>query len=479
MRVFKIEKTIELQNLSKVIISNELMGTKLEQSPDGAIHIKAELYLRMSDNSDEIIADDFITVDEKEETGTVSIEIEELDLDEDDYDLSHRSELTISVPAQVQISAETDNYFISAFRMDNNFEITNENGPIKIGECNGEVKITNENGPIKLFKVNGNLVIQEENGPVSADNLYGSKLEITSENGPIKMRECQFDDITIRNENGVIFYESLPVESGTITMENENGHINLALSPLQGFTLEATAELGQIKNSFMGQETTMFDNYKLEVGDQALKIKLTTENGMIKLSSSDMLGGDFFKGKLDYIKEMLKDSSEQGIKETHRIIGQLIASLTKMLEKVKEDAVKEKIEEALAQLKAWKAEINNPELKESLKETFDSISQEVGAAIQEALKATQEAMNAAKDKYHEEMKPHFEKHFGKGKDFFSHFKGFDGFRGFGVPPVPPAAPTPNREKEAMQDKARLKILEMLEAGKISSEEAEKLLKAIH
>jgi hypothetical protein len=98
------------------------------------------------------------------------------------------------------------------------------------------------------------------------------------------------------------------------------------------------------------------------------------------------------------------------------------------------------------------------------------------------LKATQEAMKAAKDKYAEEMKPQIEKHFGKGKDFFHHFRGFDGFRGFGIPPVPPVPPVPSSEqkvKEVMQNKARMKILEMLEAGKITSEEAEKLIKAIH
>lgn len=474
MKTLKLNNIIALPEIKKVTISNEFMGTKLVKSEDDAVHINAELYLRMESDADEISIDDFIVVKSNEDSGFVNIEIEELELDDEDYDLSHRSEICIAIPSQIQIDVETDNHYISAVGMENNFEITNENGPIKLEDCAGSFKITNENGPVKLYKLNGNVSIKEENGPISTDYLSGTKLKIKSENGSIKMRENLFEDVAITNENGMVYYESLLVETGSINIQNENGHINLALSPLQGFTLEAEAELGQIKNSFMGQETTMFDTYKLEVGDLGLKINLKTENGMIKLSSSDMIGLNFLKGKLDFIKELLKDNSEVGLKETHRIIGQLLASLTKLLEKVKDEDIKEKIEKALALLKSWKAQINDPEIKESVIDSFEGISQEVGVAVQEALKAAQEAMIIAKEKYKEEFKPHFDKHFDKGKEFIKHFKGFR------MPPMPPFPPAePRHRRDAMQEAARMKILEMLEAGKITSEEAEKLLKAIH
>ncbi len=474
MKTIRLNKDITLPEIKKVNISNEFMGTKLVQSEDDAVHINAELYLRMESDAEEIEIEDFIILKSVEEAGIINIDIEELDLDEEDYDLSHRSEITIAIPRQVQIVAETDNHYITAVGMNNSFEITNENGPVKMEDCAGTFKITNENGPVKLYKLNGNLNLKEENGPVSADYLSGGKLKIKSENGAIKLRECHYEDVSITNENGMVYYESLQVDAGSITIQNENGHINLALSPLQGFALEAEAELGQIKNSFMGQETTMFDTYKLEVGDQGLKIKLKTENGMIKLSSSDMIGIDFLKGKLEYIKELLKDNTEQGIQETHKIIGQLLASLTKLMDKVKDEDIKEKIEKALALLKSWKGKISDPEVKDSVKDSFETISKEVGVAVQEALKSAQEAMKAAQEKYKEEFKPQFEKQFGKGKEFFKQFKGFK------MPPFPPFPPSePKQRTEAMQEAARMKILEMLEAGKITSEEAEKLLKAIH
>ncbi len=475
MKTLRIEHRIGLPEIKEAVISNEFMGTRLEQGAPGEVVIIAELYLRGT-GEEKIEEEDLIEVKTNEAKGKVEINITEPDLGDDDFDISDRSTLTIALPPEIIVKAETENNFITAKGMNNSLDLSSENGPLKLEECSGKIKITNENGLIKLDKINGDISISEENGPISAENLSGARLEIKSENGAIKLRSCQFEDVTVRNENGMIFYESLLVDRGSIDIQNENGHVSLVLSPMQGFVLDAKAELGQIKNNFMGQDTTVFDNYNLEYGDKSMQIKLVTENGSIKINSSDMLGNDFFKGKLDFIREMLKDNSEQGIKEAHRIIGQLIASLTRLIDKVSEEAVKEKIERALAQLKAWKAKISDPEMQESVKESFENISQEVGVAVQEALKATQEALKAAKEKYKEEFKPQFDKHFDKGKEFIRHFRGF---RGFSVPPVPPIPPIPPRDKEAMQDKARMKILEMLEAGKISSEEAEKLLKAIH
>ncbi len=460
----RIERRIGLPEIKEVNISNEFMGTRLTQGEPGEVMIIAELLIRSSGDV-EIKEEDLIEVNINESKGKVEIDITEPDLDEDDYDISERSSLTIVLPPEIKVKAETENNFIIAEGLQNNLDLTSENGSLKVIGCTGNINITNENGLIKLEKVIGELSINEENGPISGDDLSGGKLSIKSENGAIKLRSCQYEDVEIHNENGMVFYESLLVDGGSIDIKNENGHISLTLSPMQGFVLNAKAELGQIKNNFITSagipENGMFDTYNLEIGDKSMQINLVTENGMIKLNSSDMLGSDFFHGKLDFIKEMLKDNSEQGLKEAQKIIGQLIASLTKLIEKVSEEGVKEKIEQALKQLKEWKGRINEPELKDSVKNSFDSISTDVGKAVQEALKAAQEAMKATREKYQEEFKPHIEKHFGRGKDFVRHFRGFR-FDGF-----PYAPPPPHSEKEAMQDKARLKILEMLEAGKIT------------
>lgn len=473
MKTIKLVHKIDLEGIKKVKISNELMGTQLLQSADEMINIELDLFIRTSSDMEEFSAEDIVNVKTDEKKGIINIDIEEPDWDDDEFDISHKSEIRISIPAQIEIISETDNHFISAFGMNNNLELKGENGPIKLEECSGNVNIKNENGPVKLYKLTGDLVIEEENGPISADFLSGSRLEITSENGPIKMRECHYEDVSIRNENGVVFYECLPLDSGSITIENENGHINIALAPTQGFALEATSEYGHIKNSFMGTNHFATGNYTFSVGDEGLKIKLSTENGLMKISSSDMISGDYLKKKLEYIKELLIDNSETGIQEAHKVIGQLMTSLDKLLEKVNEDSIREKIEEALQHLKTWKSKINDPELKKVVNDSLEGISEEIGKTIQEAMAAAKEAMKAAKEKYNEEFMPHFEKHFDKGKRFIKHFKHF-------MPPIPPFPPEePQRRKDAMQEAARMKILEMLEAGKITAEEAEKLLKAIH
>jgi len=476
MKAITIKQDITIPELKKVDISNELMGTNLVQSPDDTIHITADLYISTSGDAEDISAEDFIDITTDEATGKVSIEIQEIEMDDDEVDISHRSIITIAIPSQIKVSAETDNHFIVAANLSNDLDLTSENGSLNLRECTGTFKLTNENGSIKLDNLQGNLTIEQENGSISSDHASGDALEVRSENGSVKMRDNLFIKADIKNENGNVFYESMPMGIGNIEISNENGNIQLALTPTQGFKLQANSELGQITNNFMGASQCAVGEYSFSVGDEILNIDLTTENGSIKITSSDMVGGDYLKGKFESIKELLKDNSEQGILEAKKIISQLIASLTKMLDNVNEETAKEKIRQALDYLHSWKDKINDPEMKTKVKESIDIASQEINCAIQEAMKAAQEAFKVAHVKFQSEFKPEFDKHFAKGKEFIKHFKGFH------IPPIPPIPPfnrSDFQEKEAMQDKARMKILEMLEAGKITSDEAEKLLKAIH
>jgi hypothetical protein len=479
MKTISIKKDITIPQLIKVDISNELMGTNLVQSEDNAIHITADLYISMSDESEELTIEDFIDITTDEAKGNISIDIQEVDSDDCDIDISHRSIITVAIPANIKIAAETDNHFIVAADMNNEFELSSENGSLHLKNCQGTFLLKNENGSIKMENLQGNITIEQENGSVSSDNANGETLDVSIENGSVKMRDNFFVKASIKGENGNIFYECMPMGIGSIDITNENGNINLALAPTQGFKLEAHTEMGRITNNFMGAAYTASGEYSFNIGDEMLGIDLTTENGSIKIISSDMVGGDYLKGKLEYIKELLKDNSETGMAEARKLIAQLITTLTKMKENVNEEAAKEKIRQALEYLNSWKERINDPEMKTKVKESIDIASNEINAAMVEAMKAAQEAFKVAHEKFNSDFKPQFDKHILKGKEMFKQF------RNMPFPPFPPFqphaphAPHATDQKEAMQDKARMKILEMLEAGKITSEEAERLLKAIH
>ncbi len=473
MKTIKLKKDIDLTGIKCVIITNELTDTVLEQSKDASLHLTSDIFVRSSLDVESVVWEDLLEVISKENEGTVEVILHALEPEKRMADILRNSELTVSVPQQIKIEANSVNGFISASNLKSDLNIACVNGALKVDNCVGDFSFKNENGSIKLFKLSGDLTIRQRNGSVSADYLTGTNLEASSENGSMKFRDCRFRNTDIRNENGSVFYESLPVESGSINITNETGSIHLALSPLQGFNLEAHAVLGQIKNSFMGEETTMFDNYILQNGDQSLKINLNTQLGTIKISSTDVLGTDFFHGKLDHVKELIIDNTEQGWAEILRIISQLTQSLEKLRDKIAEEPAREKLQRALDQLKAWREKIENPELRDSVKESFDTISKDVGRTIQDALKTAQEALLAMRGKYKEEFKPQISMHIKHGKEFFHPFRTFSRRQ------ESPSAHASASSEEAAQEKARMKILEMLEEGKITAEEAEKLLKAIH
>jgi hypothetical protein len=475
MKAINIKHNVALENLSKVAVYNELCGTSLIQSPDGEIHLTADLYLE-SGTEDEIVLEDFIETEMENSDGLVEFNIQDFSLDEKDIEISGRSTITLAVPTSIGIKVETDNHFIAAKELQNTLELNNENGSILVSHCSGDVQIQNENGSIKMDQIQGDIEIQQENGSISTDELTGGQLKIQCENGSIKMRENLFQNVTIHSENGGVFYESLPIDTGTIEIQNENGNISLVLSPAQGFKLEARTELGQIKNTFMNANHYVTGEYSFTVGDETLHVDLTNENGGIKISTGEMMGGDVLKRKLEYIKDLLKDNSDEGIKEATKAINQLISSLTKVMDSINEEAVRDKIQKAMQYLSGWKEKLNDPEVRNNVKDSVEQASQDVNKIVQEAMKTAQEALKVAQEKFKEDFKPQFEKHIFKGKEFIKHFRNFPP-----IPPIPPIPPLSGKrdEKAAMQDKARMKILEMLEAGKITAEEAERLIRAIN
>lgn len=475
MKTLKINHEIKLDEISKVEISNELFSTCLIQSMDDGIHIQTDLYLDSSSENNPISGEDFIEIKTDASSGNVKIDIQDFSLDDKDAEISSRSTITIAIPSGAAISAETDNYSITVKQMQNSFELHNENGSIQMLDCTGDVEIQNENGSIKLVSITGDINIEQENGSISTDHLSGNGIKIQTENGSVKMRENHFTNVEISSENGSVFYESQPLEAGSFAITNENGNIHLALAPMQGFKLKAITEMGQIKNSFLGATHTANGEYSFDIGDQSLGIHLTTENGGIKITSGDMTNGDYLKGKFETIKDLLRDNSEESINEAKKLINQLIASLLKMMEGVNNDVIKDKIKDTLDYLNTWKEKVNDTEAMGKVKVSIDGISQDINKAVQEAMKTAQEALKLAQEKFQADFKPQYEKQFAKAKDFFKSLKSGNGFPPF----APPHPPHPSHDREAMQEKSRMKILEMLEAGKITAEEAERLLKAIH
>ncbi len=363
----------------------------------------------------------------------------------------------------IKVTATGNNYPITAAELENTLEIVNENAPVKIEKLRGNCELKNENGAVKLSEIEGNLEIEQENGVISAIGISGAKLKLETENGMVKLRECQVNEVDISSENGAVYYECKPIPEGAIKICSENGPIHLVLSPGQGYTLTASTENGVIRNTLGVGECCLGGGYSSKSGDEKLIITLENENGPIKISSAVSADSEYLKSKFEHLRDMLKDYSEDKFPQIEQFINTLSESLNKAVNSISEESVREKLKVAVEEIQTWKESLMEPEKRAEIIIYIDSLSKDFFKTLHDVIKEI-------KIKIHHDLKEPLHEFKSKFKNFkfdFGQFKHFDKF-GHHHP----------HEHQGMRDKSRMKILEMLEAGKITAEEAERLLKAI-
>lgn len=472
MKTTYFEKAYSFDEANRLKIVNNMGPVSVSQSETDQLIIVANFGVK-SDEEEQDFEDYFKLVNK---SGDITIDLDELD---DSFDRGKMSVLKIEImiPKLSKLKLEGENYPFSVNGVEADIEMVMENGPAVFSNCTGKMHLESENGPIKIHNLKGDLKVVMENGPLSTDGLSGDSLKIESENGAIKMRSSAFRQVEVRNENGVIYYESLPVEDARMSFENENGVISLILPEMWGFEITAESEMGMIKNKLGVPYEKQDDSYILKTGENPAIIKIKTENGVIKLAYDRHLNLDYLRSKLDQLKVALAGAKGlEDREDIRKLVENLITYLNKGLDAIPEEKIKEAIQQAIAKLKVLAESPNLADAKEKLSIRVEAIGVDLQNAYQEFSKSFQEKVNA------ESIKGFKDKIMGSG---FAHVvdpelgdkiteKVFKTIRKV----APGVFDLRAAEKENIAEQSRLKILEMLESGKITAEDAERLLKAI-
>jgi len=472
MKTTYFEKAYSFDEANRLKIVNNMGPVSVSQSETDQLIIVANFGVK-SDEEEQDFEDYFKLVNK---SGDITIDLDELD---DSFDRGKMSVLKIEImiPKLSKLKLEGENYPFSVNGVEADIEMVMENGPAVFSNCTGKMHLESENGPIKIHNLKGDLKVVMENGPLSTDGLSGDSLKIESENGAIKMRSSAFREVEVRNENGVIYYESLPVEDARMSFENENGVISLILPEMWGFEITAESEMGMIKNKLGVPYEKQDDSYILKTGENPAIIKIKTENGVIKLAYDRHLNLDYLRSKLDQLKVALAGAKGlEDREDIRKLVENLITYLNKGLDAIPEEKIKEAIQQAIAKLKELAESPNLADAKEKLSIRVEAIGVDLQNAYQEFSKSFQEKVNA------ESIKGFKDKIMGSG---FAHVvdpelgdkiteKVFKTIRKV----APGVFDLRAAEKENIAEQSRLKILEMLESGKITAEDAERLLKAI-
>lgn len=439
--MYKLEKTFtsETRPGLRLNFNSENVGIKIKgsQAEKSVLDVKIDYNTR---SKEEIAITDILKLDYNSENNEMRIDISE------PKDLKiFKAKLELTVPETTQVSAEsengpialaglqgdqilkTENGPLSILDIVGNIQCHGENGPVEINQLQGDVGIEVENGAIRIREAAGNCQIKGENGIIKIKASSGS-LNIANINGQIRILESDYNAAEIKNHNGAVYYEFNPLEEGNFNFSNQNGKISLIAPEDIQCDLTAENRLGKINIGIDG-------NYDKQKVDGRTRIHLIKESGRVKIRAANENGSIIFSsrgkktdrkfnfngfaGSFDEVMAELPEEEKAKVKKK-------LEKVKKKLSKIDFDKIETKIEAA------------SRKFEEAFEKEFDS---EQTGKIMQKVKIN---LDKALDKLNTKLEDRDEK----------------------------------SEKTTKNEESKLMILKMLQDGKITSEEAEKLLKAI-
>jgi len=460
MKMCTLEKKWKIQNLSKVVLTNSMAPMTVDSSLDDEVRLQGLIPCKNVDEDFDLQN----YVNDVQSGGVLHLELEELPIMQRD---SKPPMLKLSVPMDLFLEITTDNFPLAVIGLKNSVKINSENSPVSIKNCEGDLHVESENGPVAFHHIEGNIYAKLENGPISAEDISGEGLHLESENGPIKLRLASYKKVVVETENSPIYYETQPVEGGDFSFSTENGIVHMVLPLRFSFKLSAETESGRFKSKLdtpVEKEDNTFRVETLYNDDEPTTIRIHTENGLIKLSSDGYINLNYIKVKMEQLKEVLLEvNTAEELDKALQKLNAMVDYLHRSVQSINEEKIKTKVTEAIDKLKGMAQEFDLSNAGTVVVGKVEGLSSEIYDGIKEGLRNVKAEFDGLKYEHlnSDSLKEYINKVVNS-------------------PLIKPylSAEKKRQESEEIADRSRLKILDMLEAGKITSEEAERLLNAI-
>lgn len=463
MKIFTDKFEYDVTNIRKISIDNKMAPLSIANSEDGKLSV--ELEIALPDNFSNASLDSFISY--AVENSKFKLDLENLAAITGGAFQLTQSQVRVLIPQGLELKVDTDNLPLRLLGLTNKISADNENAAIILDSCVGDLKLENENGPIKLTNCKGNITIDQENGPILAEEVSGDMLRVSSENGAIKMRLAQFTDLSVKNENGLIYYESMPMDYGLMRFKNENGKIALVLPEEMGYAIEAESKLGRVRSSLEAEQQRMGRKHLFTNGDQRVKIEVKTQNSSIRLGSDPSINLGAFKSKLDDLREAIKNATSiEDNEKVQQILNKTVESLNTIKDKVTETKINEAIQNSINSLKDTIAGVNWIETKDKVLSTIEKIGTDINSNLRKFFEKVRQTdgegdAQSGFGRHFEDLGDQLQNLWNKRPNWFSSGGDVD-----------------DELPRDVSEQSRRKILEMLENGKITADEAERLLRAI-
>lgn len=447
--MIKLEKTYEFETKHDLVVEfeSENFGLKVIGWEKETSEFFIKLDFEKTDE-EEVNIENIVDAKYNKKKNTLSIK-----LNEPENIKRMSSQLELSVPHVTKIIGNSENGGISIESLHGIQTVTTENGSIKMNLVNGELICKSENGAIKLLDCKSDANLKTENGAVKMKDCEGDiilrsengspkiigckgNLDLNNENGAVRVLKAEFDKASIINQNGSIYYEFTPIEKGQFMFENEHGKIQLVIPEEVPYKIEAINKLGRfhvgLKGDYDGLEQgiNIGNEKKLNMVQGSGKVEISAKNqmGSISLMNHPMKGGNF-KFDMSFMSDMMDNIPEEYFD--------------------KEKIIK-KIEKAKKKIR----NINMPDMKNIMTEVMEDVQDNIKNVY--ATVSSEDFQEKVEEKINDGISRVMEKVQEKSKE----------------------QSLSEQERDEVDERSRLKILQMLADGKITTDEADRLIEAM-
>lgn len=356
-----------------------------------------------------------------------------------------------------------------------NFHATEVKGNVQLEQCGGNCMVREVEGHVTLGRVRGNLSIQEtmtvtvdsvhgnaslkeSNGNVQIQKVAGNvvateiagDLDVESIGGELRVRELAGSLNARVGGNATLYLQNLPTPQVVV---QAGGDIRCRV-PL---TLDAKVEVRA------GNEVVI-KNLPLpnEWNSRAMQFTVGNGEGRLELEAGNrikLVGTDVG----EVISEWGFEDEFYGQYEFNERAAEMVQQVAEQVE-AQVEAVTRQLNERLSQLDSGDA-------------IAAKVQQKVQAAMRRAEEKIAEAMRRAEHQAERQAERQAARQERRGVRVMTPFPSMPSV--ISIPPTPPTPPQPPKPKRApASGEERMMVLRMVEEGKISVEQAEKLLSAM-
>lgn len=427
-------------NFKEIDVRTEKLTVIMAKGQSDEVRVKGEIQMNEAVNyawTDDLLTQVF------SDQGRIAIDTGDLedDLETRNVDLD-ASRIIILIPDDMKVRVESEMGKIRFEHVRADFNIDSEIGSITIDESSGNVSIESEIGAVKVKEGNfANFFCTTEVGNIDIQGIKANELKCESEVAQISIREAEVSNVTITSETGNIEYQLLPIKQNQSKIMSEIGKVKIILPHEINLDIKALSELGTISSYLKNTVTSKLEegvNMKSEVYNEEFGnalMKITTEIGGIELLNDDT------------------SIEEEGKKYTNNKLNQ-------------------EINRAMNEVSKVTKVLASPALRKSIGGAFANLGEVIKNSVQTALKEAdvtiKESMKDMKADIQKQRQDIRSENARTRQESRYQTSYNDGNQNYRKP----------EERLSDNEKSRLKILDLLEQGKINHEEAEKLLKAI-